>query len=590
MTSSQREDTADGSVDGSRGPTTAEARYRAVFNHAGDAIVVVSGDGRYIDANPAATQLLGYQREELLTMSVGDLTAARPDWSEEAFRRLLATGHWEGEVELRRKDGRWVVVDAATTKVEMDGGPIYVSALRDLTDRRRFDEERTELLRVGHEAIAQAEVARQRVRLVSDASELLAVSLDYPATFVRLAERIVREIADLCFIDLLEDSGAIRRVAAVHSNPSRQALADRLGQEFPPRAKDSEPIAQTLLTGEPHLSSRLTERSLRAMTRDLEHLAIVMELGYQSSLSVPLIARARVLGVLTLVSTNPDIRYDDADVRLAEEIARRAAVRLDNARLYEERDRTAKVLQRSLLPPELPAIPHIDLAARYLPVGEGNEVGGDFYDVFDSGDGTWAAVVGDVCGKGPEAAAVMGLVRHTLRALARFRRRPSWLLEELNASLLEQSFDDRFCTVCYLRMRPGPEHVRITLCSAGHPLPLVLRSDGVLAAVGKPGQLLGAIPEISLVDSVIDLAPGDTLVLYTDGAVEQRGVDPLTGELKHVDAAAGEARLRAAVADSIGSEAEAAAARIEETLNAARGASLLIDDVALLVLRAGCTP
>ncbi|MCD6021005.1 MAG: hypothetical protein K0R20_715 [Actinomycetia bacterium] len=288
-----------------------------------------------------------------------------------------------------------------------------------------------------------------------------------------------------------------------------------------------------------------------------------------------MIARGRTLGVLSLVSTTPDIRYGESDVRLAEEIARRAAVRIDNARLYEERDHTAKVLQRSLLPPSLPSIPHVELAARYLPVGEGNEVGGDFYDVFDCGDGSWAAAVGDVCGKGPEAAAVMGLARHTLRAVARFERRPSALLHELNRALIDQSVEERFCTVCHLRLRPSRDHVRITLCSAGHPLPLLLRRDGSMSSVGEPGQLLGVIPEVSLVDSVIDLDPGDTLLIYTDGATEQRR-----------EAVAGEERLRDAFAASLGRDAEATTAGVEEALRAARGSSPQRDDVALLVIRA----
>jgi serine phosphatase RsbU (regulator of sigma subunit) len=227
----------------------------------------------------------------------------------------------------------------------------------------------------------------------------------------------------------------------------------------------------------------------------------------------------------------------------------------------------------------------VDLAARYLPVGEGNEVGGDFYDVFDSGDGTWGAVVGDVCGKGPEAAAVMGLVRHTLRALARFQRRPSKLLRELNRSLLEQSVDERFCTVCYLRMRPSADGVRVTLCAAGHPLPFVLRTDGRVEAVGRPGHLLGLFPEVSLADSAIDLASGDALVIYTDGAIDERIADPVTGERRLAEGP-GDEPLRRAVAAAAGCDAEGIAARIEEALQAARGVSPPVDDVALLVIRA----
>ncbi len=568
--------TTDRPVEGSNNKgASAEARYRALFESAGDAILIVDREGLCIDANPRATELVGYQRQELLSMTVLDLVAAEPGWADEEFRRFIDQERWTGEVDLRRKDGSLVQVDVSATRVDTgSGGPdIYLAALRDISERKRLIEEGAELVRAEAEAQAQAEAARQRVRFVSDVSELLAVSLDYPATFVRLAELVVREIADLCLIDLVQESGTLKRVAAVHANPSKQPLAASLG-DYAPRPGSSHPVARALATGEAQTYSG-SARTLRAITQGEEHQRIVRELGIQSFLSVPLIARGRTLGVLSLVSTTPDIRYSGSDVPLAEEIARRAAVRIDNARLYEERDHTAKVLQRSLLPPRLPSIPHVELAARYLPVGEGNEVGGDFYDVFDCGDGNWAAAVGDVCGKGPEAAAVMGLARHTLRAVARFEHKPSALLRELNRALIEQSVEERFCTVCHLRLRPSRDHLRITLCSAGHPLPLLLRRDGRLSSVGEPGQLLGVLPEVSLVDSVVDLDPGDTLLIYTDGATEQRR-----------EAVAGEKRLRDAFAASLGRDAEATAAGVEEALRAARGSSPQRDDVALLVIRA----
>jgi PAS domain S-box-containing protein len=572
----------DGPVEGSSfqgsnsNGASAEAGYRALFESAGDAILIVDREGLCVDANPRASELIGYERQELLSMSILDLVAAEPGWADEEFRHFIDQERWTGEVDLRRKDGSLVQVDVSATRVDMgSGGPaIYLAAVRDLSDRKRLIEEGAELVRAEAEAQAQAEAARQRVRFVSDVSELLAVSLDFPATLVRLAELVVREIADLCLIDLVQESGTIERVAAVHASSSKQALAEQLFA-YAPRLRNTHPVARALATGEAQLFSDHTAGSLRAITQDEEHLRILRELGIQSSLSVPLIARGRTLGALSLFSTNPDIRFGESDMRLAEEIARRAAVRIDNARLYEERDHTAKVLQRSLLPPSLPSIPHVELAARYLPVGEGNEVGGDFYDVFDCGDGNWAAAVGDVCGKGPEAAAVMGLARHTLRAVARFEHKPSALLRELNRALLEQSVEERFCTVCHLRLRPSRDHLRITLCSAGHPLPLLLRRDGRLSSVGEPGQLLGVLPEVSLVDSVVDLDLGDTLLIYTDGATEQRR-----------EAVAGEKRLRDAFAASLGRDAEATAAGVEEALRAARGSSPQRDDVALLVIRA----
>jgi len=554
---------------------SAEARYRALFDSAGDAILIVNRQGFCIDANPRAIELLKYERQELLSMTMIDLVVAEPGWADREFRRFLDQERWTGEIELQCKDGSLVQVDVSATRVDMGSGPaIYLSAIRDLSDRKRLIEEGAELVRAEADAQAQAEDARQRVRFVSDVSELLAVSLDFPATLVRLGELVVREIADLCLIDLVLESGTIERVAAVHASSSKQALAEQLFG-YAPRAGNSHPVARALATGEAQLFSYRSAGALRAITQDEEHLRIVRELGIQSSLSVPLIARGRTLGALSLFSTNPDIRYGESDVRLAEEVARRAAVRIDNARLYEERDHTAKVLQRSLLPPSLPSIPHVELAARYLPVGEGNEVGGDFYDVFDCGGGNWAAAVGDVCGKGPEAAAVMGLARHTLRAVARFEHKPSALLRELNRALLEQSVEERFCTVCHLRLRPSRDHLRITLCSAGHPLPLLLRRDGRVSSVGETGQLIGVFPEVSLVDSVVDMDPGDTLLIYTDGATEQRR-----------EAVAGEERLRDAFAASLGKDAEETAAWVEEALRSARGSSPQRDDVALLVIRA----
>jgi serine phosphatase RsbU (regulator of sigma subunit) len=160
------------------------------------------------------------------------------------------------------------------------------------------------------------------------------------------------------------------------------------------------------------------------------------------------------LAPLTLVSTTPGRVFGEKDLHLAEELARRAATRIDNAGLYHERDHIAWTLQQSLLPPALPDIPGFEVAALYRPAGEGYEVGGDFYDVFETADRAWALVVGDVCGKGPEAAAITGLARHTIRAIAMHDRRPCKVLRSLNEALLGEAWTDRFCTVCYVRLRP----------------------------------------------------------------------------------------------------------------------------------------
>src|SRR5436305_6224251 len=166
---------------------------------------------------------------------------------------------------------------------------------------------------------------------------------------------------------------------------------------------------------------------------------------------VPVTVRGRILGAISFIATGR--RYGPADLELAEDLGRRASTAVDNARLYEELSHIARTLQHSLLPPQLPDIPAIEIAARFRPTGEGNDVGGDFYDVFETAEGDWALVMGDVCGKGADAAALTGLSRHTIRTAAMQERDPSKVLTMLNDAIILQD-TGRFCTVAYARLEP----------------------------------------------------------------------------------------------------------------------------------------
>jgi serine phosphatase RsbU (regulator of sigma subunit) len=245
----------------------------------------------------------------------------------------------------------------------------------------------------------------------------------------------------------------------------------------------------------------------------------VLKQNVGSLMGVPLESEGRVLGVLHVGSREPR-EFTDEDIAFLRLAADRASAAIRKAQLYEERDRIARTLQESLLPGELPRIPGLELGAVYRAGGEGVEVGGDFYDVFDTGDGGWAAVIGDVCGKGAEAAALTSFARHTVRTGALRDRRPSVILELLNEGLLRQELEGRFCTIAYARVRPAPEGSRVTVSSGGHPLPVVLRADGRVETVGEPGTLLGLFEDVDLVDRPTDLGRGDALVMYTDGVVE----------------------------------------------------------------------
>ena len=197
-----------------------------------------------------------------------------------------------------------------------------------------------------------------------------------------------------------------------------------------------------------------------------------------------------------------------------------AAVLTERAHAEETVAYIAGALQEGLLPPGLPEIPGIDLAARFRPVGEGYRVGGDFYDVFESRPGRWVVVVGDVSGKGPNAAAVTGLARHTLRTAAVHDDSPSHVLSVLNGALRDRLSPREVCTVVYARLEPADGGFALTVSSGGHPLPLLLRGDGTVHEVGAHGLVLGANPEIELAESTVILQPGDCLLLYTDGLTE----------------------------------------------------------------------
>ena len=197
-----------------------------------------------------------------------------------------------------------------------------------------------------------------------------------------------------------------------------------------------------------------------------------------------------------------------------------AAVITERRRAEETVEHISEALQESLLPSRLPEIPGIDLAARFRPVGAGFRVGGDFYDVFESGDGSWAVVVGDVCGKGPKAAAVTGLARYTLRTAALHEHSPSKLLAVLNDALRHDRAPRELCGVAYARLDRVDGGFRLELSTGGHPLPLLLRPDGIVTSIGTYGLVLGADADPQLVDTTVELHPGDCVLLYTDGLTD----------------------------------------------------------------------
>jgi serine phosphatase RsbU (regulator of sigma subunit) len=227
---------------------------------------------------------------------------------------------------------------------------------------------------------------------------------------------------------------------------------------------------------------------------------------------------------MTLVSSSPQRRYNEEDLALAENLAYRCALAVDNARLHRDRSYIACTLQRSLLP-RLPEIAEIEVGVEYLPVGEESEVGGDFYDLIEVDD-CWMAVIGVVCGKGAAAAALTALTRYTIRAVVMRENKPSAVLLALNETMIRQLEGDQFCTVACASLRPADgSGFELTVVRGGqHPAPLLLRA-GAPSRGWIPGKALEVFPDPGLGDRTHRLRTGETMVLYTDGVVEARGPD-----------------------------------------------------------------
>jgi serine phosphatase RsbU (regulator of sigma subunit) len=417
-------------------------------------------------------------------------------------------------------------------------------------------------------------VAQDQQQYLAEASRLLASSLDPDAVLQQIAELAVPELGDWCVVDVVAEGGTLERKALAHDAPELSARAEEMQERYPPDPNAPTGVPNVLRTGKSELYSHIPDEMLVEAAQDQEHLDFLREFGFRSVMIVPMVARGRTLGTITFVSGKSGRRYDELDVALAEEVARRCATSLENARLYTDHAYIAKTLQQSLLPSELPIIPGLETAARFHATGEGTEVGGDFYDLFQTPPGGWTVLVGDVCGKGPDAAAVTALARYTLRAAAMRDHHPARSLRTLNDALLRQRDDRRFCTVAYAYLEPGSDGTQVGMSSGGHPLPLILRADGGVEPLGVFGTLLGVIPDPKLEESTTHLGHGDSIVFYTDGVTDARVPGGFFGE----------ERLTELVASCAGMPADGIAASIESAaLDLQVGEPQ--DDIAVVVLR-----
>lgn len=450
---------------------------------------------------------------------------------------------------------------ARTAELVMDDrrvGSLTVHLDRDLDDEDeaflQLAAERLALLACEH-GVMQADQQREaELDYLAEATELLAGSVSVSLTLTLVTQIVVPRLADWCAAYVTDERGRPRRVIVTHRREERtDAAADVIDHD-----RELQQAVQAAAQGEParRLPTTVTVAGQRS------HVLVL-----------PLVSRSRTLGVLVLGRAEP---MEAVGFMATLELARRAALAADNARLHEEQVAAATALQASLLPSALPSIPGLSLAARYHSASPGLFVGGDFYDAYPVSDSASVFAIGDVCGKGAEAAAVTGMSRDLLRMLLQDGRGLTESLRRLNQALIDHPSTSRFCTVALARVEQTDGAALARICLAGHPEPVVLRADGTTEVAGVPGDLLGVLPaeSLDLAEVEVRLDPGDALVLYTDGVTERRDGRRMFGQYG----------LRQALSRCAGADADTLVRELEQAAQSFVDAELR-DDLAILVVQ-----
>jgi GAF domain-containing protein len=365
------------------------------------------------------------------------------------------------------------------------------------------------------EDVTVARRASLRLGFLAQAAEILASSMDYEQTLRNVAGLAVPQLADWCGVDLFDSEGRREPVAVAHKDPAKLVLAEQLRAYEAEELDPDRGLGRLLRTGEPQLYPQITDEMLEQAAVDEAHLSLLRSVGFYSVLMVPLALHGRVVGALTLVSAESGRGFDQADLDFASGLADRAALAVEHARLYTERSYAARTLEASLLPRPLPQLPGWNVAAEYEPAAE---VGGDFYELWQVGE-DWMLMLGDVTGKGVDAAGLTTLARYTAWEASQSDSSPAHVLSRVDAALKHRGSLE-VCTALCVRLKGACA----TIAAGGHPLPLLI-GDGAVTETGRHGTLLGALRNVDWTETTCVLAPGETLVAFTDGVTDTLGCD-----------------------------------------------------------------
>jgi PAS domain S-box-containing protein len=485
-----------------------EARTRLVLDSSPDAFVTLDGDGVIRTWNVAAERMFGWSASEAIGTPFRALVTP-PEFRERHDERRaalvessdpVATEHYE--VELMRRDGSRFPAESTVSRVDVRGEIFLAGFIRDVTDRRRRQEERETLMR---EQAARAEAERV-AEMVSGMQLLVDAALAHRTLDDILSDLVTRV------------RGVLQADAAAIYLPEE---GDRLVLRANSGNASGSPATGPIAAFDESFAARVAEAREPLLAQDSEPGDL------DSVIGVPLLAEGEVGGVLVARGTAPR-RFTPDDLSVLRLAADRVALAIDHARVYEREHRIAETLQRSLLPEHLPHLPGLAVAARYLPAAEEAEVGGDWYDVLAVPGGGVGLVMGDVAGKGLAAASMVGRLRSALRAYALEGHSPARVVEQLNRLIWTESDESQMATLIYVVVDPAEEEVRWV--NAGHPPPLLVNGDELPHYLeGGSSVPLGVLPFPDFEEVTMPMDPGGTVVLYTDGLVERPGEHIDTG-------------------------------------------------------------
>ena len=529
--------------------------FTEVVNGTHDAVLSKDLRGIVTTWNPAAERLYGYSAKEAIGRHISFLVPGDHKNEEQVILDRVCSGERleTYETERIRADGARIVVSLTVSQIRGPLGEVVGASViaRDITAEKR---------------------RRDAQEFLVAASRLLDSSLDPAETARTIVGTAVPELAELCVIDFLREDGRLGDSVVAGIDPEAAARLEQIRRSAPLDPDGEHPVAQVLRGGRPMFWRDLkAPETVKKVAQNEDHLQLMEDAGYNSAAVVALTARGRVLGALSFLHSRPDLRYDDADLEFLSELGDRAAMALDNARLFQERDRIAANLQRGLRPPRPAEVRGLDISVVFEAAGTGVEIGGDFYDVLPTDDGCWI-LIGDVAGKGSAAAGVSVAVRHSVRGLTREIDEPEEVLARVNELLLAGSTLNDFATALLIRMRREADGWSLALASAGHPPAIHSTAAGPVQLGG--GAVLGAWPDADLRRHEATIGVGDTVVLCTDGWHE---VGP-------PQAHRGPDALAEAVHSNAGLELQQLTARLRGDA-LARGAGTLRDDMVILAVR-----